>query len=143
MALNAVLTLAKVQDLLAETKAWGYSEWTVGATTTAAATTAVVAAVTSGNTVKAQHYLDYLTVSMSLVATNTTSVQIKDGSTVIWEAQLAISGPTYYHFDFSKRPLPASAGAALTATVVASLGAGNVQEVMIVGHTNQPVAAFA
>lgn len=143
MALNAVLTLAKVQDLLAETKAWGYSEWSVGATTTAGTASAIVAAITSGNTVKAQHYLDYLTVSMSGVATVASSVQIKDGSTVVWECQIAIGGPTYYHFDFSKRPIPAAGGAALTASIISTLGSAIVQEVMIVGHTNVPIASFA
>lgn len=136
MALNAVIALAAIQDLVAEKASWGGPEWTVGKTTTAAATVAVLAGATNSAGVKVQHYLDYLTVSWNLANTNVTSVQIKDGTTVIWEAQIPIAQASPMHFDFSHRPLRNTAGALLSAEIVASLGAGTVQEVMMVGHSN-------
>lgn len=139
MAANTVVALATLQDLVAEKAAWGGPEWTVIGLATAAASVATLAGATNANSVKVQHYLDYVTFSGSLANTVATSVQIKDGSTVIWEAQFPIStAPMLLHFDFSDRPLRCTAGAALIATISSTLGAGAVGEVSMVGHSNVP-----
>ena len=84
-----------------------------------------------------------ISVSFALRGSSWRSQAPTNGSTVVWECQIAIGGPTYYHFDFSKRPIPAAGGAALTASIISTLGSAIVQEVMIVGHTNVPIASFA
>jgi hypothetical protein len=44
-------------------------------------------------------------------------IQIWDGTTLIWEARTSATGPWDYQFDFSKKPLRGSRGAALSVTV--------------------------
>lgn len=143
MAANTVTDLATVANLLAETKAWGYAEWTVVGLNTAGATTATLAAATtSANTaMPIQHYLDHLTVSASGAITTAAAVQIKDGSTVIWECQWGVGGPLMMDFNFEKRPIPNTAGNLISAGVSGSLGNGVVIEVTMVGHSALPFPA--
>lgn len=136
MAANTVVAFATIQQLAAEKASWGQPEWSVIGLATAGATTATLAAATNALGVKIQHYLDYLTISWSITHTNASSVAIKDGSTTIWEAQIPIGSATVLHFDFSTRPLPNTAGAALSATIAGSLGANTVQEITMIGHSN-------
>lgn len=135
--MNAVVSLASIQDLVAEKASWGGPEWVVGKTVTAAATVAVIAGATNASNVKVQHYLDHLTVSTSIVSTVVSSVQIKDGTTVIWECQLPLLwGVNPLMLDLSLRPLRNTAGALLSAEVTGTLGAGAVTTVVMVGHSN-------
>ncbi len=138
MAANTVVGLAVVQDLLAEKAAWGGPDWTVIGLATAATSTATLAGATNGANVKVQHYVDYVTFSGSLANTVAATVNIKDGSTVIWEAQFPIAtSPFFIPVDFPGRPLRNTPGAAMSASVT-TLGSGAVGEVVMVGHSNVP-----
>jgi len=137
----AVVNLAGVQDLLAEKAAWGGPEWTVLATGTNAATVATLAGATNGANIKVQHYLDYLTVSASQAITAAANVQVKDGTTIIWEFIWGIGAGLIQHFDFSDRPLRNTAGALLSAGTSGTQGTGVVIDVMMVGHSNLPSTA--
>lgn len=137
----AVVNLAAVQDLLAEKQAWGGPDWTVLATGTNVATVAVIAGNTATTGVKVQHYLDYLTVSAAPAITAATTVQIKDGTTVIWEFQWALTAPTVNHFDFSRRPLRNTAGALLSAGTSSTVGTSVAIDIMMVGHSNVQATA--
>ena len=134
----AVVALAAIQDLLAEKASWGGPEWTASTTTTAAANVAVIAAATNANTVKVQHYLDYLTISFSAVPTASSAVVVKDGTTVIWTSRVGIGAVSPVHFDFSHRPLRNTAGALLSAECSATLGDGIIIDVQMIGHSNVP-----
>lgn len=45
------------------------------------------------------------------------TLTVKDGSTVIWQAEISTTGPFVYSFDFSAKPLRASKNAALSANL--------------------------
>lgn len=137
MAFAAVVALATLQDLVAEKAAWGGPEWTVGGCTTAGAAVATIAGATNASSVKVQHYLDYLSVSLSAVASTAAAIQVKDGTTVIWEEQIGI-GFLRNNWDFSHRPLRCTAGALLSAGLTGSNGASIIQQVTIGGHSNVP-----
>jgi len=141
MTANVVTDLTDVQDLLAEKQAWGGPDWTVMGLATAAASVATLAGATASTGQKIQHYLDYLTVSSSAISTAATVIQIKDGSTVIWECQLGIGCPLVNIWDFSGRPLQNTAGNAFVVGTGGTQGNSVVTEVSITGHSNRPFSA--
>jgi len=57
---------------------------------------------------------------------------VKDGSTVIWQAEISATGPFVYDFDFARAPLRASAGAVLSVNV-GSAGGSVVQTISCIG----------
>lgn len=74
----------------------------------------------------------HLTLSYS-VAPAVSTLTVKDGTTVIWQAEIpAAAGP--YVFDFSDKPLRGSAGAVLSANV-GSAGGTVVQTISWTGDT--------
>ena len=58
-----------------------------------------------------------LNVSASAAPATALTLQVKDGSTVIWQCELAAAAPFAYEFDFSNKPLRGSNGATLHATL--------------------------
>lgn len=60
------------------------------------------------------------------------TLTIKDGNTVIWQAEISATGPFVYDFDFSAKPLRSSRGTALSANV-GSAGGSVVQTISCVG----------
>ena len=130
--------LSSIQGLLAEKAAWGGTEWTVMGLGTAAATTATLAGNTNNAGVKVQHLLDHLTLSVSGAITVASTVQVKDGTTVIWECQWGIGAPLVLDFDFLLRPLPTTPGALLSASTSGTQGAALVCEISMTGRDCVP-----
>lgn len=141
----AVNTLGKRPNLFAEVASWGPSAWTVVAHTTNGTNTAVVAAVAAGEAggqkPAAQHFLCYATISVSTAYTTATNVQIKDGTTVIYQIELAATAPLVIDLDFSHRPLCASAGNSLS--VVQGPSGGGLQTVSIAGFSAPDQASYS
>lgn len=96
----------------AEKWEFGAADWTVYDTGTHAALAAVVAAVAG-----VQHAIAYVTLSFAAAPVAACVFTIKDGTTIIWQAEIATDVPRVVNFDFSKRPLRAAAGAAISANL--------------------------
>lgn len=107
---------------------YGTDDWTAIHSATATALSAGPAAVA-----QAQHYCAKVTLSYS-AAPAVSVFTIKDGTTVIFQAEISASAPFVNVFDFQKRPLRASIGAALTANV-GSAGGAIVQTIIMEGFT--------
>lgn len=130
----AVKTLGFITAIPAERLAFGAPDWTLIDTATATALNAVLAAVQG-----VQHVLEHVTLSYS-AATAVATLQVKDGSTVIWQAEIpAAAGP--FIFDFSKCPLRATTGASLS-VIVGSAGGAVVQTISAIGYSSQQLTAF-
>ena len=94
--------------------------------------TALVASLTPGTGQFAQvARLFYATLSYS-AAPAVSVLTVKDGTTVIYQAEISATGRFVYHFDFSAKPLRASAGAVLSVNV-GDAGVGIVQTISCVG----------
>ena len=144
MAAVVVNTLAKVRELSAEQAAWGPAAWTVLATGTNSANVAVVAAIAGGGPgglkPPVQHFLSHATISVSAAYTTVGNVQIKDGTTVIWQLEIALAAPLVIDIEFA-RPLAATPGNLLSVSQPAA-GSAIVQTVCISGFSAPDQAAY-
>lgn len=112
----------------AEKALFAWPTWTEMDTetnTTATATHTALAAY--------QHALVHLTVSFSVATATALTLLIKDGTTVIWQVELAIGVFTFTE-NFETRPLHASVNADLVATVGAA-GSGVVGTISMAGFS--------
>lgn len=112
----------------AERALFGLPTWTAIASESNATVTASKAALATF-----QHCLTHLSLSFSAPTTNVLTLQVSDGATVIWQVQIATGFLTYTE-NFETRPLHASSGVALTATVAAA-GAGITQTIALCGFS--------
>ena len=110
-------TLAAVSPT-AEVALYGQPQFTSLHTATA---TALSATVTPPNADQ-QCRMFHLTLSYS-AAPAVSVLTVKDGTTVLWQAEISATGPFVYVFDFSLKPLRGSRGAALSANVGSAGGA--------------------
>ncbi len=142
MAANVVTTLGVLQQLAAEKAAFGQPDWTLLDRGTASANACVVAAVASAaGAPPVQHFVDRITLSYS-AAPAVSTLQVLDGSTEIWAAQISATGPFVYDFDFSNKPLRNTAGASMTVGLT-SAGGAIVQTVAVIGHSTRTITTFA
>ena len=111
----------------AEKALFSFPTWAVVDTGTAA-NTATVTGITGQ-----QHCLTHLTVSLSAAPSAATVIQVKDGSTVIWQVQVATESRVITE-NFETRPLHASTGADLVITC-GSAGGTTTQTVSACGFT--------
>lgn len=125
---------ATLQNLATESRAtsdklsFGTVDWTVIHSATATALSAGPAAVAGS-----QHYLAHATVSFS-AAPAAGTIQVKDGTTVIFQVEFGAHITTPIDLNFETRPLRAAIGAALT-VAVGSAGGAVVQTVSATGFT--------
>ena len=113
-------TLAAISPT-AEIALFGQPQFTSIHTATHTALSATVTAPNADQCVRMFH----LTLSYS-AAPAVSVLTVKDGATVIWQAEISVTGPFVYTFDFSQKPLRGSKGAALSANV-GDAGVGIVQ----------------
>lgn len=107
---------------------FGMPDWSAIHSDTATALSCGAAAVANE-----QHFATRLTLSYS-AAPAVSVLTIKDGSVVLWQAEISATGPFVYDFEF-KRPLRARVGQALTANV-GSAGGAVVQTLILQGFTS-------
>ncbi len=136
MAANVVTTLAQLEQLAAEAAMFGQPMWTLLDRGTNSVNAAVVAEIWA-----AQHFVDRITISYS-AAPAVSTLQVLDGSTEIWAAQISATGPFVYDFDFSGAPLRNSAGASMTVGLTAA-GGSVVQTVAVIGHSTRNTGSFS
>lgn len=115
-------------QITADKLAFGAPDWSAIHTATATALACGPAGVQGQ-----QHFATRVTLSYS-VAPAVSTLTIKDGSTVIWQAEISATGPFVYDFVF-ERPLRASAGNDLTANV-GSAGGAVVQTLILQGFSS-------
>lgn len=72
------------------------------------------------------------TVSFSAAPDAGTQVSIQDGSTIIWQTEISVTGRFVVTYNFARKPLRSTRGTALSA-VVSAAGAGVVQTVVFSG----------
>lgn len=111
-------TTLQAISVVAERALFGQPGFTVLDTATAGA---LAASYTPADSFKCARMF-HLTLSYS-AAPAASVLTVKDGTTVIWQAEISASAPFVHAFDFSAKPLRASAGAALSANVGSAGGA--------------------
>ena len=96
-------------------------------------TAAALSATLTPNTGQFAQVARLLRATLSYSAAPAVSVlTVKDGTTVIWQAEISASAPFLYDFDFSNCPLRATAGAVLSVNV-GSAGGAVVQTLSCIG----------
>lgn len=113
----------------AERAAFGVPDWTAIDTGTNAALAATRAAVANK-----QHYATKATLSFSAAVAAAITFTIKDGTTVIFQAQIPATTLAPITFDWQRRPLHASTNTDLVAGVGAA-GASVVQTITLEGFS--------
>ena len=124
---NTTVALS-AQQPPAEVAAFGLPTWTSYDTGTNAALTATTALVANQ-----QHYITKVTASFSAAVAAAVTLAIKDGTTVIWQVEIA-PGVLTFTENFETRPLHGTRGTAVNVTVGAA-GTGVVQTVCMAGFT--------
>jgi hypothetical protein len=114
---SSTQTLSPV-SLVAERALFGQPGFTVIHSATATILGATYTPVAANSMARMFH----LTLSYS-AAPAASTLTVKDGSTIIWQAEISATGPFVYVFDFSAKPLRGSNAAALSANVGSAGGA--------------------
>ena len=125
MALTTQNTLVSISPA-AEKALFGWPQWTAIDSEVNVPCTAS-AAVKAGYSNAATH----VTASFSTAAASALTLQILDGSSVIWQVELA-AGTLQFTENFETRPLAASVGATLNA-VIGAAGTSVTQTVSMAG----------
>jgi len=119
---DTLVTLA-VASAPAEKLEFGMPEWTVIGDATNAAVTCTRAAVADK-----QHHCTVVTLSFAATVAAACTFTIKDGTTVIWQAEIpTMDNPAPITFDFQQRPLRAAVNTALVAGLSSP---GNIKAVI-------------
>jgi len=132
---QAITTLGPVVNTQSDKLLYGQPDWSVVNTGTNASIACVLAAVTN-----VQHYCVELDVSFASAPLTAGVMTIKDGTTVIWQASFGVGSGQFFHIDFM-RPLRATNGAALTATVDAA-GTSVAGTVTMIGFSSLSITSF-
>ena len=130
--MTTTTTTLQAVSIPAEHAFFGQPSVTVIHTATHTALSATLTPATGQYAMVARMF--FCTLSFSAAPATVLTFTVKDGSTVIFQAELSVTGRFVYHFDFSDKPLRGSAGAVLSANV-GDAGVGIVQTISFAGDT--------